>query len=296
MGYRNDNGSICFKRKDENGFMKKQTGFFLSIMLSAAFLLTACSQTNQKEIPPSTVHSLQDLPGKTVGVLTDSQSDLYATDLELPASGEEPCIINRYDSLEEGITELEKGDLDCMIMEADAAQSYCDSHDQLAVLEEAFVWQEYTMCLPAFQSSLLETINQNLALMEEEGELSRISQSYQNPDASSKHLSFSSQKKETDSSLPLLRVATCAGFEPYVYYNSKKELTGIDIETVLALAKRLQVRIQITEMDYDAMFTALSDGSADLAIGGISPSEEVSDTCLFTDSYANECQMVLTRK
>lgn len=293
----------------------RSPGFFSFIrpavmLLSCCLFLTAC-QTETSVA--GTVYELSDLPGKRIGVLTDSQADLYATDLELPSDDQEPSVIVRYQSLDASVEDLKTGTLDCIIMDASSAETYCSENQHLITLDEAFSWQEYSICLGADRTELTETLNQALAVLEENGTLQEISDRYITTEnrssapedagfmeAELSEPEFSADDPETaDSDQPprqTLHAATSSGFQPYTYYDENGTLTGIDIDIARALADYLDMDIQITDMDYESLFTSVADGSADFAIAGISPGEIPAETCIFTDSYTAACQMVLVRE
>lgn len=272
-----------------------------ALVLSMIFLLSACGE---EPLIAGTIHELSDLPGKNVGVLANSQADLYATDLELPFGEEEPSVIIRYNSLDQAVEDLKTGTLDCIIMDAGPAEDYCSENEHLALLEEAFSWQEYSICLGAGQRELALTLNQALALLEEDGVLKKISDRYittenavSNPvEADSAETDADETSDGISGSRQLLSVATSSGFPPYTYYDENGELTGIDIDIAYALAEHLGMDIRITDMDYESLFTSVADGTVDFAIAGISPSEDLMDTCIFTDPYSTACQMVLVRE
>lgn len=295
-------------------FLKK---FSFFMIFCTVLLLTACSD---ETIIEGTVHTLDDLPGKNIGVLANSQADLYATDLELPSGEEAPSVIIRYHSLNQAVEDLKTGILDCIIMDASPAENYCSENEHLAVLEEVFSWQEYSICLGTSQTDLADTLNQTLALLEENGTLKEISDRYittedvssdtsspenitgyaEDFDSETDSADFSGNPDagETDSVRDgkLLRAATSSGFQPYVYYDENGELTGMDIDLACAVASQLGMEIQITDMDYESLFTSVADGTADFAIAGITPSDDLMDTCIFTDSYTTACQVVLVRE
>ncbi len=63
--------------ENEEDMMKK---WIVSLMtLTMIFGLTACGGS---EVPANTVHSVDDLPGKTIGVQLGTTGDIYASDYE----------------------------------------------------------------------------------------------------------------------------------------------------------------------------------------------------------------------
>lgn len=278
-----------------------------AFVLYPVLIVTACGAETEPSVP-GTVYGLSDLPGKQIGVLADSQADLYATDLELPSEQEEPSVIIRYSHLDEAVEDLKTGRLDCIIMDASSAENYCGENDHLAILEEAFSWQEYSICLGAGQTELAASLNEALAILEENGTLKEISDRYittsndhpapteEIPAEGSADSSDITGDTGASGSGRLLRVATSSGFQPYTYYDINGNLTGIDIDVACALAEYLDMDIRITDMSYESLFTSVADGTADFAIAGISPFEDPMETCIFTDTYTTACQMVLVRE
>lgn len=325
--------------------------FICSIV--AVLLISGCGK-QEEALVAGTVFELGDLPGKRIGVLTGSQADLYATDLELPMGEEEPSIIERYLLLDEAVEDLKSGYLDAVIMDAVLAEEYTAANSWLGTLEEAFVWEEYAICLSPEQTELQAKLNQALALFEEDGTLKEISSRYIRKEVSledfetpvlsaekegseeessvehsedgtfaafmknasenetliekkseEKPLAEDSQSEnptadrsqaENTSKKDVLHVATTSGYEPYVFYDEAGELTGFDIETARKLAQKLELEIEFQDLDYEELFTSLTEGRCDIAIAGLVPSEDLQEQYLFTDCYTTACQMVLVRQ
>ena len=138
---------------------------FLLLTLFCTALMTACGDPDITE--PTTVLSLSDLPGKSIGVLKDSPADLAASVLEDPASDQAPAVVVRYKKLDDAVKDLKKAKLDCVILDSFSAAQYYMENGKLAVLEDAFSWQEYSICLNNSSSWLQEEINRVLALMDD---------------------------------------------------------------------------------------------------------------------------------
>ena len=122
---------------------------FLLLTLFCTALMTACGDPDITE--PTTVLSLSDLPGKSIGVLKDSPADLAASVLEDPASDQAPAVVVRYKKLDDAVKDLKKAKLDCVILDSFSAAQYYMENGKLAVLEDAFSWQEYSIwpwCAP----------------------------------------------------------------------------------------------------------------------------------------------------
>ena len=93
----------------------------------------------------------------------------------------------------------------------------------------------------------------------------------------------------------VLRMGTCLLTEPYAYVSQGK-MAGFDIELAHRLAAQLEVRLEIADMTFDAMITALRTGKIDLAIANFYKVEEGERFCEFSIPYIQNDIAVLTRR
>ena len=89
-----------------------------------------------------------------------------------------------------------------------------------------------------------------------------------------------------------LTMATEAGFPPYEYYEDNV-IIGIDAEIAAAIANKLGMSLQIDDMEFDSTITAVQTGKADIAMAGMTVTEERMKSVNFSDSYATGIQVVV---
>ncbi len=82
-------------------------------------------------------------------------------------------------------------------------------------------------------------------------------------------------------------VLTSSGYEPYEIIDTDGNLTGFDIELMEAIAKEAGVTIEWKDVDFDGIIASLQSGQAEIAIAGISPTEERKAMVDFSDVYYN---------
>ena len=99
---------------------------------------------------------------------------------------------------------------------------------------------------------------------------------------------------QTSEADPVLTVATNAPYWPYIYYDEKGALTGIDADLAGALADKLDKQIEWLDMKYEEIEPALQSGQADIAISAIPYSEQREKEFLVSDSYAAFVGLILT--
>ena len=90
-----------------------------------------------------------------------------------------------------------------------------------------------------------------------------------------------------------LIMGTNAQFPPYEFYDENNEVTGIDAEIAAAIADKLGMELQITDMAFDSLIPALSGGTIDIILAGMTVTPERQENVDFTDSYATGVQVVI---
>lgn len=90
----------------------------------------------------------------------------------------------------------------------------------------------------------------------------------------------------------VLTMATNAYFPPYEYYEGN-EIIGIDAEIAAAVAEKLGLKLQIEDMEFDSIITAVQSGKADMGLAGITVTEDRKKNVNFSDSYATGIQAII---
>jgi len=82
-------------------------------------------------------------------------------------------------------------------------------------------------------------------------------------------------------------VLTSSGYEPYEIIDTDGNLTGFDIELMEALAAEVGIEIEWKDVNFDGIIASLQSGQSEIAIAGISPTEERKAMVDFSDVYFN---------
>ena len=93
----------------------------------------------------------------------------------------------------------------------------------------------------------------------------------------------------------VLHMATNAAFEPYEYVESN-EVVGIDAEIAKAICDKLGYQLQIDDMEFDAIITAVTTGKADFGMAGMTITDERKQSVDFTDPYTNAVQVIIVNE
>lgn len=89
-----------------------------------------------------------------------------------------------------------------------------------------------------------------------------------------------------------LIMATNAYFPPYEYYEGS-EIVGIDVEIAEAIGEKLGLEVEVQDMEFDSIITAVSSGKADIGLAGMTVTPERQKNINFTDTYATGIQSVI---
>ena len=92
-----------------------------------------------------------------------------------------------------------------------------------------------------------------------------------------------------------LTMATNAAFPPYEYYDGDV-MVGIDVEMAQAVADKLGMKLEIEDMDFGAIITAVQSGKVDMGVAGMTVTEERLQNVDFSDSYATGIQVVIVKE
>lgn len=92
-----------------------------------------------------------------------------------------------------------------------------------------------------------------------------------------------------------LVMATNAYFQPYEYYEGDK-IVGIDAEIAQAIADYLGMELEIKDMEFDSIITAVNAGSADFGMAGMTVTTDRQKEVDFSISYATGVQAIIVKE
>ncbi|SFE54123.1 transporter substrate-binding domain-containing protein [Peptostreptococcus sp. D1] len=85
-----------------------------------------------------------------------------------------------------------------------------------------------------------------------------------------------------------LVVGTAPGYPPFEFIKStdgKSEVVGADIDLANKVAEKLGIKLEIKTMDFDSLIPALVSDKIDMAITGMTPTDERKKTIDFSEVY-----------
>lgn len=160
------------------------------------------------------------------------------------------------------------------------------SKSKLTILDTEYTQEDYAICVAKENTELLDKINEALKEITTDGTAQKIVDKYIS--GTEHDLVFQSDAEGKEE----LHMATNAQFPPYEYYEGET-IVGIDAEMAAAIADKLDMKLVIDDMDFDAIITAVQTGKADMGMAGLTVTEERLQNINFSNSYATGIQSVI---
>lgn len=91
----------------------------------------------------------------------------------------------------------------------------------------------------------------------------------------------------------VLHMATNATFEPYESVSDDGGFEGIDIDIAQAIADELGLELVVDDMDFSSILTAVQGGKADIAMAGMTVTDERKESVDFTVPYTTAVQVII---
>lgn len=163
----------------------------------------------------------------------------------------------------------------------------CGTEDvKLTILDTEYALEDYAICVAKENTELLEKINAALVELEADGTKQAIIDKYISGVEHSLTLQADAEGK------PELHMATNAQFPPYEYYEGDK-VVGIDAEMAAAIADKLDMKLVIDDMEFDAIITAVQTGKSDMGMAGMTVTEDRLKNINFSNTYATGIQSII---
>lgn len=266
--------------------MKKKIRIFLMALMCMAFLtmyVKADAQAKSK-----TIKTVDDLKGAKIGVQLGTTGDIYSSDYE---GDKEGTTVERYNKMADAVQALKQNKIDCVIIDEQPALTVAKDNSDLKILEEEFVSEEYAICIAKGNDELTDKINSALEELKADGTIKSIISNYIGEEKGKHPYKTPEGTKYSGKTLV---AATNATFPPYEYYENEK-VTGIDIDIITAIGDRLGMKVEIADMEFDAIINSVSSGKADVGIAGLTVTKDRLKSINFSNSYAKSKQVIIVK-
>ena len=169
----------------------------------------------------------------------------------------------------------------------EAAETPAEAAVTAKVIDVELTEEQYAYGVDKNQPELLEEVNAFIAEIKENGTFDEICDHYFGDGEP-----VAVESAEEDASKDQLVVATNAEFAPFEYMEGDKYY-GIDMEIAKALADYLGQELVIVNMSFDAVCLSVGQSKCDIAMAGLTITEERKEVVNFSESYYNAAQKIV---
>ncbi|MBO4473140.1 MAG: transporter substrate-binding domain-containing protein [Clostridia bacterium] len=164
----------------------------------------------------------------------------------------------------------------------------CSKGEKVEVKSIELTAESYAFIVKKGNTTMQTAANELLASLKASGELDAIINSFFDGSATFEYTNPASKDG-------CLVVATNAYFPPFEYYNGNK-LTGVDMKIASLLAAKLNKTLYILDEDFDAIFTSVNAGEADIGMAGITVTAARQEIYDFTNEYYESAQVIVVKE
>ena len=100
---------------------------------------------------------------------------------------------------------------------------------------------------------------------------------------------------DTKTNEDTLVMATNAAFPPYEYKEGD-EFKGIDVEIATAIAQKLDMTLEIADVEFGSIIGGVQTGKYDIGMAGMTVTEDRLKNVNFSNTYANGIQVVIVKE
>jgi len=231
------------------------------------------------------IRNLVDLGGKRVAVITGTTGDFVIRDKYKTSQ-----VVDMVYPADAALA-LRTNKVDAFVFDRNTLQYILAKHPQdFEILPERLSTVEIAIPMRRDATDLHRQVNAAIAHFKQDGTIEKLKQKWIMSSGTP-----TLAKTNLDGRNGVLRMGTCLLSEPYAYM-SNGAMAGLDIELAYLLAERLGMKLEITDMSYDAMIAALQVGKIDLAIANFYKLNERQTACEFSIPYLQNDIAAMVRR
>ena len=170
---------------------------------------------------------------------------------------------------------------------AEAAAEPADASVQLKILDTEYVTEDYAIAVAKENTDLLDSINTALTALIDNGTVAQVVDYYVSGEGE-----LPAVQQDVAADAEVLTMGTNAAFPPYEFYENET-IVGIDAVIAGLIADQLGMKLDIQDMDFDAIIPAVVSGKIDMGMAGMTVTDERLQSVSFSESYATGVQVVI---
>ncbi len=242
-------------------------GIAILIILSSFFLFNGCTKREK-------ITKLNQLAGKEFAVPTGTVADA------LVLSKFPDAEFKYFNSVLDACMAVKGGKADAAAYDEPILKNIAAKNPGLIVLPQMITTDNYGFAVNLEEGELKNVIDQLIGEMKSNGDYNLMMERWLPEVGDPKPM----PEIETGTD-GVFKFGTSAITEPFSFVDGSQEIVGLDIEIAALVAKRLNKKLEIVNMDFGAMIPALISKKVDMIGACITITEERSKKVLFSEPY-----------
>jgi len=249
----------------QKGFSKITIVFFV---VSIFVIFTRCSKREK-------ITNLEQLSGKEFAVPTGTVAD------KLVLSKIPDAKFKYFNSVLDACMAVKAGKADAAAYDEPILKNIAGKNPGLIVLSEKITTDNYGFAVQLGNDKLKSAIDSVVNELKTSGEYDAMLARWLPEKGAPKPM----PEFSNESTNGVLKFGTSAITEPFSFIDGTQKIVGLDIEIASLVAKKLNMKLEIMNMDFGAMIPALISNKVDMIGACVTITEERAKSVLFSAPY-----------
>ena len=165
-----------------------------------------------------------------------------------------------------------------------------DEDVKLKILDAEYVTEDYAIAVAKENEDLLAKIDAALKELIADGTVAQVTAYYISGEGE-----LPAFQQDVAADAETLTMGTNAAFPPYEFVENDA-VVGIDAAVAGLIADKLGMKLEIADMDFDAIIPAVTSGKIDMGMAGMTVTDERLESVNFSSSYATGVQVIIVNE
>lgn len=246
-------------------FLKAASLFAVFVAL---MVITGCGQRDK-------VTELKQLEATEFAVPTGTVAD------KLVLSKFPNAKFKYFNSVVDAALAVKTGKADAAAYDEPILKNIAAKNGGLKVLPDMITTDNYGFAVPLTKPELKQAIDQVVADLKKNGQYEAMRQRWLPSSGSPAPM----PALKAEGAKGVLKLGTAAVTEPFSFVDGSRNVVGFDIELATLVAQKLDMKLEVVNMDFGAMIPALVSGKVDMIAACITITDERAKSVLFSEPY-----------
>ncbi len=242
--------------------------FVVCLLVSTLLLPTGCTKREK-------ISNLSQLDGKEFAVPTGTAAD------KLVLSRFPNAKFKYFNSVLDAALAVKAGKADAAAYDEPILKNIAAKNSGLTVLPEMLTKDNYGFAVPLDKKELKSAVDQVVSELRKNGKYDAMLQRWLPKTGSPAAMPVI----PSSGSKGVLKLGTAAITEPFSFVDGSHAVVGFDIEIAALVAQKLDMKLEVVNMEFGSMIPALISGKVNMIAACITITDERAKKVLFSEPY-----------